>query len=83
MDELEQLRAENQRLREILNEKTDQTISLKELHADAARYRHLKEHHLFLWHDEATDEPAACSFDFEAPDHNIDAAIDAAMAVQS
>ncbi|MNM06953.1 hypothetical protein D3C81_169810 [compost metagenome] len=50
---------------------------------DAARYRWLKSERVQLWRDTLTGAPVSCSFDFDEPGHDVDAAIDAAMQATS
>jgi len=50
---------------------------------DAARYRWLKAERIQLWRDTLTGAPVSCSFDFDEPGHDVDAAIDAAMQATS
>lgn len=50
---------------------------------DAERWRWLKAERIQLWRDSNTGAPVSCSFDFDEPGHDIDAAIDAAMQATS
>jgi hypothetical protein len=49
---------------------------------DAERYRLLKRGHLELWEDAESGEPTVCSFNFEGQGHDIDQAIDKALAAE-